>query len=229
MKIFYAIFLIIIVAAVFSLVRNYSQKNLVVFDGQNNQTDFSDQIEISGNSSSENDGHNFKPPMERSEERIAKKPFGIFVSPQNSPVQPERFQGYHTGTDFEIFPEEIDKEIKIKAVCSGKLLVKNYSKGYGGVAVEFCELNGNQITVIYGHLKLESIKLKINDNIKVGDVIGILGSNRSKETDGERKHLHLGFHKGSSIDLRGYVNSKSQLSDWIDPCSLDKSEKICYN
>ena len=33
--------------------------------------------------------------------RITKKPFGIFITTQNSPVQPERFSGYHTGVDVE--------------------------------------------------------------------------------------------------------------------------------
>src|SRR5947209_4518700 len=33
--------------------------------------------------------------------RVTKKPFGIYVNPANSPVQPERFSGYHTGADAE--------------------------------------------------------------------------------------------------------------------------------
>src|SRR5579863_6635904 len=33
--------------------------------------------------------------------RVTKKPFGIYVTPQNSPVQPEKFTGFHTGIDFE--------------------------------------------------------------------------------------------------------------------------------
>lgn len=40
-------------------------------------------------------------PIAEFEKRITKKPFGIYITPQNSPVQPERFTGYHTGVDVE--------------------------------------------------------------------------------------------------------------------------------
>jgi hypothetical protein len=38
----------------------------------------------------------FVAPLDRASGRVTKKPFGIFVTPQNSPVQPERFRGFHT-------------------------------------------------------------------------------------------------------------------------------------
>jgi murein DD-endopeptidase MepM/ murein hydrolase activator NlpD len=219
MKKIYLIFLIIVVAVIFYLVRSYSQKNLVTISTQKVQTDFFDnQVEVLAEDMPKNDGQNFSSPIDRTKERVTKKPFGIFVTPQNSPVKPERFRGYHTGTDFEIFPEEMDREIELKAICSGKLLMKNYANGYGGIMIESCELDGKPITVIYGHLKLDSIKAKLGDSINAGDIIGILGADKSVETNGERKHLHLGLHKGGNFDIRGYVNSKKQLSDWIDPC-----------
>jgi hypothetical protein len=34
-------------------------------------------------------------------QRVTKKPFGLYVDPDNSPVQPEMFTGYHTGADAE--------------------------------------------------------------------------------------------------------------------------------
>lgn len=160
----------------------------------------------------------FQAPLSRVLERVTKKPFGIYITPQTSPVQPEKFQGYHTGTDFEIFPEELKADVPVKAVCSGKLVMKKYVSGYGGVMVESCELNKNPITVIYGHLKLASISKSTGENIIAGETLGILGANKSIETDGERKHLHLGFHKGAAINILGYVQSKSALSDWLDPC-----------
>lgn len=159
----------------------------------------------------------FQPPLERAGERVTKKKFGMYITPQNSPVQPERFQGYHTGVDFEIFPEELNAEVQVHAVCSGELKLKKYASGYGGVAVQACELDKDPITVIYGHLKLSSIAADVGININVGEVIGILGANKSAETDGERKHLHLGFHKGTAIDIRGYVSSEAELANWIDP------------
>ncbi|MCX6763259.1 MAG: M23 family metallopeptidase, partial [Candidatus Moranbacteria bacterium] len=136
----------------------------------------------------------FSAPLANAGKRITKKPFGIFITPKNSPVQPEKFQGYHTGTDFEIFLEELNMEVPVSAVCSGKLALKKYASDYGGVVVESCDLNNQPVTVIYGHLKLASITSNIGNNLNAGDKLGILGADKSAETGGERKHLHLGIH-----------------------------------
>ena len=162
---------------------------------------------------------NFQSPMTRVAERVTKKPFGIYITPKTSPVQPEKFQGYHAGTDFEIFSEELSIDVPVQAVCNGKLALKEYASGYGGVAVESCDLNNQPITVIYGHLNLASVNAKAGNNLNAGDFLGNLGKAYSIQTNGERKHLHLGFHKGSAINILGYVSSQNQLSDWIDPCT----------
>ena len=154
--------------------------------------------------------------------RVTKKPFGIKISPKNSPVNPEKFTGYHTGTDFETFPEEQDSDVQIHAICDGPLLLKKYSTGYGGVAVQKCVVENSDITVIYGHLKLDSITSKTRDNLIAGEQIGVLGKGYSTETDGERKHLHLGIHKGTAINILGYVQTESQLDNWIDAMTLLK-------
>jgi hypothetical protein len=162
----------------------------------------------------------FLAPISRPSQRVTKKFFGTYVTPQNSPVQPERFTGYHTGVDYETFAEEQNLEVDISAICNGKLLRKAYGTGYGGYAVQACTLNGQAITIVYGHLKLASIIPNVAEELKAGDKIGILGAAYSTETDGERKHLHLGIHKGAQINIAGYVSSKSQLSAWIDPLSV---------
>ena len=164
------------------------------------------------------------PLLTRSGERVTKKPFGIFITPQTSPIQPERFRGYHTGADFEIFPEELNADVVVHAVCTGPLSVRKSVSGYGGVAVQSCQLNGEAITVIYGHLRLSSIEQSVGDIVNHGDELGILGKGYSVETAGERRHLHLGFHKGADVNIRGYVNTQAELSGWIDPCQY-----VCYD
>lgn len=159
-----------------------------------------------------------QPPLDKASQRVTKKKFGTYVTPKNSPVQPERFMGYHTGVDFEILPDEKTQDVTVHAVCSGTLVLKEYASGYGGVATQSCSLNGESITVIYGHLRLSSIALNDGDSIETGEKLGVLGTGYSSETDGERKHLHLAFHKGTATNILGYVSSKDQLSDWIDPC-----------
>lgn len=164
----------------------------------------------------------FVAPLGRAGERVTKKPFGIYITPANSPVQPERFTGYHTGTDFEIFPEELNIPVSVRAICDGTLKLKETASGYGGVAIQSCILNGAPVTVIYGHLKLASVAPNTGDHLSVGETVAVLGADKSTETDGERKHLHLGIHRGSDTNIKGYVAGQTELSGWADPC-----EQVC--
>lgn len=157
-------------------------------------------------------------PLNQAGKRVTKKPFGIYITPQNSPVQPEKFRGYHTGTDYEIFPGEESAEAPVRAVCDGKLKIKRFVSGYGGVAIQDCQIESENVTVLYGHLSLSSINYNTGNEIQETEVIGNLGDPAKGETNGERRHLHLGIHKGSAIDYRGYVNSQNELTNWIDPC-----------
>lgn len=161
-------------------------------------------------------------PINNAFSRVTKKPFGIYVTPQNSPIRPEKFKGYHTGTDFETFDTEQNADVPIFAICDGKLLMKKYATGYGGVAVETCAVDNSPVTIIYGHLRLSSIAPKTGDNIKAGNKIAVLGTGFSSETDGECKHLHLGIHKGTNVNILGYVQNKSDLSGWLDPLTVLK-------
>lgn len=161
-------------------------------------------------------------PIREALSRVTKKTFGLYVTPKNSPVSPERFTGYHTGVDFETTSQEQDIDVPIYAICTGPLILKKTAAGYGGVAVQSCEINKEPITVIYGHLRLSSISASSNSLLSAGQAIGVLGKGYSSETDGERKHLHLGIHKGAVVSLLGYVPDKSQLSQWLDFLSLMK-------
>jgi murein DD-endopeptidase MepM/ murein hydrolase activator NlpD len=159
-------------------------------------------------------------PISNAEKRITKKPFGIKIDSENSPVQPEKFSGYHTGVDFETFPEEENLEIDILAICTGPLVAKNQINGYGGTVVQQCEINNEPTTVIYGHLKLKSVSKNVGENLNRGQKIGLLGQGFSLETDGERKHLHLGIHRGKDINFLGYIENSKDLVNWIDYQSL---------
>jgi murein DD-endopeptidase MepM/ murein hydrolase activator NlpD len=149
--------------------------------------------------------------------RITKKNFGIYITPKTSPVQPERFTGYHTGVDFETFPDEQSVDVPIYAACAGPLLLKEWASGYGGVMVQACTVAGQAVTVIYGHLRLSSIAAAKGQQIAAGTQVAVLGRAFSQETDGERRHLHFGIHKGSGVNILGYVQSKADLSGWLDP------------
>lgn len=225
-KIIYLILALGVIAGAswFLLEKKNSKNNeqpLGVMENSNLKTEIVNNNEIVSTQNPEPrpvvDKKNFQSPLNRANERVSKKPFGIFITPADSPVIPEKFNGYHTGTDFEIFPEELDTEVIVTAVCSGKLLMKRNATGYGGVVVQSCNLEGEPITVVYGHLKLESIKVAVGDDIGAGEALGVLGRAYSAEASGERKHLHLGMHKGPEINILGYVSAESALSSWLDP------------
>ncbi len=157
----------------------------------------------------------FAQPVDKSDQRVTKKPFGIFVTPTDSPVQPEHFTGFHTGTDFEILPGEETIDVPFYAICEGMLLQKRTATGYGGVVVQACKIDNQDVTVVYGHIKLRSVTKNYGDILKQGEKIGFLGQPPT-ETSGERKHLHLGIHKGIGMDIRGYVQVQAELTNWLD-------------
>lgn len=163
-----------------------------------------------------NDKTSLRQPIDRVNERVTKKPFGIKVSPQNSPVSPERFTGYHNAVDYEAFEEEKDIEVPVFVVCGGKILQIRTASGYGGFIVQECEIENQKVTVNYGHVDIGSAKFSVGQYAAPGVHLANLGQGFSSETDGERKHLHLGIHKGSSVDIRGYINNDLELVDWID-------------
>ena len=156
-------------------------------------------------------------PVEQFRERITKKPFGIFVSPQNSPVQPERFTGYHTGVDVEF--DDRAEEIPIRAIAEGEVILSERAAGYGGVLVIRHTIEKRTVLALYGHLDPATLP-RTGKRVGAGDTIGILGKDKTEETDGERKHLHFAVLRGETVDRRGYVPTKAELSGWRDPLEL---------
>jgi len=159
-------------------------------------------------------------PVADFEARITKKPFGIYVTPQDSPVQPEHFTGYHTGADSEY--GDVDGDVPVRAITDGEVVVSRTAQGYGGVMVIRHKTDGKTFLALYGHLKPSSM-LKVNTNVATGDQIGILGKGFTSETDGERKHLHFAIINGTTPTIRGYVQTKAELSGWEDPVEFLKS------
>lgn len=161
-------------------------------------------------------------PMTNALQRVTKKTFGLEVHPHTSPVPNDRFSGFHVGVDFEVTPEEEQIDVPVSAICDGPLFHKQFARGYGGYALQNCRLDGERVTVLYGHMDLESVRATGTIPIARGETIGVLGEGYSKETDGVRKHLHLGIHRGSTIDIRGYVQATSEVNNWLDALPLLK-------
>ncbi len=175
------------------------------------KVDFGEKIVIEEEKEIKNTERIFEP-VNGFKTRIIKKPFGIFVTPKNSPIQPEKFIGYHTGVDVEFADEE--GEIEIRSICAGEVVLKRWVSGYGGTVVIKCQKNGVDYYLLYGHLKSDSITIK--NKIENGEKLGILGEGGTVETDYERKHLHFSI-RINSMDLRGYVQNQNELNNWINP------------
>lgn len=149
--------------------------------------------------------------------RITKKPFGIYIIPAASPVQSEKFTGYHTGADAEMTPAEQTADVPVYAIAQGTVMLAGHVTGYGGAIVIRHVVEKETVTALYGHLRIGSFTVSKGNTVKKGERIGLRGTGYSSETDGERKHLHFGVIKGTAIIYRGYVRSKSELSSWRDP------------
>ncbi len=156
-------------------------------------------------------------PVAEFRQRLTKKPFGIQITPATSPVQPERFSGWHTGVDIEY--EDAAGDVVVKAVTNGNVVQARTASGYGGVVAVQHEINGQEVVAIYGHLDPRSLP-SVGQVLTAGDPVGILGDGGTAETDGERKHLHFALLRGTSVDLRGYVPNESELGGWINPAVI---------
>ena len=156
-------------------------------------------------------------PVDQFKKRLYKKPFGKYITSQNSPVQPERFAGFHTGVDIEY--EDITTDVPVYAIADGKVVLSRTVSGYGGVFMIEIQLNGATHTVLYGHIRPSSLP-KVGLKAKKSDQLAVLGTGYSLETDGERRHLHFAVLSNHRLDLRGYVQTKSELTGWIDPATL---------
>jgi len=188
-----------------------------VFSKEKNTTTSSPSPSLIASSSPTENPNGLVEPIVQFKQRITKKPFGIYITPQNSPVQPERFSGYHTGADVEY--EDVTADVPVYAIADGKVVYSQYVSGYGGVFMIEIQLNGAAHTILYGHIRPSSLP-KVGAVVSKSEQLAVLGTGYSTETDNERRHLHFGVLSNNRIDVKGYVQSESQLSGWIDPVSL---------
>ncbi len=148
--------------------------------------------------------------------------FGLHVTPdpEDNPINPpERFEGYHVATDFEVGTDELNTAVKVYAICTGEVVYSGFTSGYGGLVVQRCTFGKEEVTVNYGHLSLENLPGH-GVVLQSGGEIAELAPARSYQSDGNRKHLHLGIHRGTAIDMRGYVQTEADVATFIDPLSV---------
>lgn len=156
-------------------------------------------------------------PVAEFKARITKKRFGDYITPATSPVQPERFSGFHTGVDVEY--QDVTTDVPVSAISDGEVVYSQFVSGYGGVVILRHTIGGTPRLVLYGHLRPSTLPV-VGSTVTRGQIIGQLGTGFTTETDNERKHLHFAIIAGTTLNLRGYATSESALKDWIDPLTL---------
>ena len=167
-------------------------------------------------------------PLENASNRATPLSFGLYVTPNpnENPIEPpERFSGYHAAVDYEVSAGEVEGDVPVYAICPGKVIFSGYADGYGGLLVHRCKISGENVTVIYGHLALEGIAEE-GTRVRAGQTIGALAADRSYGSGENRKHLHLGIHKGKKLVIRGYVPTEEDLKSYIDPATVLPSLSI---
>ena len=146
-------------------------------------------------------------PVDGYQNSRTKKVYGQFIK--------DRFSGYHTGDDVEVVAN--NDQVQAKAIASGKIVYKRWTSGYGGLLAIRHQIGDTELLALYGHLRLSSINKQINDQVTAGELLGVLGSPNSYDTDYERKHLHFALYKLSDINVSGYVSNTDKLVNWVNP------------
>lgn len=163
-------------------------------------------------------------PMDKYYERQTVKGFGQYIDNnfykgKENLFPYNRFYGYHSGIDLEIFPEGITEKVPVYAISSGTVTFIGTLSGYGGVILE--KLDNENASALYGHVKIQNLSFKVGDRIDIGNgpvILTYLGDQFSAETSKERKHLHFGIHKGIDLYFKGHESSLAQVeAKWFDP------------
>lgn len=169
------------------------------------------------------------PPMDNFSARIALNNFG------NEPSKVELskdqytdlickngkyYPGFHTAVDLEVTPEERNKPLSVYSIADGTIRQAGAVNGYGGLVVVEYKINEKTYTAYYGHVDLKTVTLKAGAKLKAGQKIAELAPACSAANGNTRKHLHFGLRKGSNVVVSGYITSKNDLNNWVDPRTI---------
>lgn len=150
--------------------------------------------------------------------RVTFRWFGKLVSAgEVAPDCGQSFSGYHNADDLEVTSTEKQQPVPVYAIANGRIRQISNVNGYGGLLIMEANLEGQPVTLNYGHIDINSASVRVGDTISAGQQLALLGQGCSAQTDGERKHLHFAIHKSTEIDVRGYLPTQVALNSWINP------------
>lgn len=171
-------------------------KGLAFGTEQNHHTTNSDIVDTTSSNGRKSDNYamsSYSFPLKRDEFMLLTSPFGMRTDPMDSSKQQ-----MHKGIDIQTKLDDV-----LATENQGKVVAVNqnaHTASGKSVTLEYQRENGDKCQISYLHLS--SINVKIGDEVKAGQKIGISG-NTGTRTTGE--HLHFGVKQiaadGTSRDI----------------------------
>ena len=154
-------------------------------------------------------------PVKRDEFLFITSPFGMRQDPMDKSKQQ-----MHKGIDIRAKRDDI-----LATENSGKVVSVNHNANTGGgksVTVEYVRADGSKVQTTYMHL--DSIAVKVGDEVKAGQKLGVSG-NTGTRTTGE--HLHFGVKNISADGKARDVDPASYLAEIAQKGNL--KQQALYN
>lgn len=129
---------------------------------------------------------------------------GYLTSPFGHRTKP--YTGFHQGIDIALQP---NTNVPILASASGVVIRVGSLGTYGNIVIIRHLINNKYMETLYAHLANGSIKVEVNQIVKQGEQIAIMG-NTGQSTG---PHLHFEIHDGrwmtdqpNAVDPRKYID-----------------------
>ena len=164
-------------------------------------------------SQTSNDKYSF--PVKRDEFLFVTSPFGMRQDPMDKSKQQ-----MHKGIDIRAKHDDV-----LATENGGKVVAVNHNANTGGgksVTVEYARSDGSKVQTTYMHL--DSIAVKVGDEVKAGQKLGVSG-NTGTRTTGE--HLHFGVKNISADGKIRNVDPASYLAEIAQKGNL--KQQALYN
>ena len=150
---------------------------------------------------SQNSTDKYSLPVKRDEFLFVTSPFGMRQDPMD-----KNKQQMHKGIDIRTKHDDV-----LATENGGKVVAVNHNTNTGGgksVTVEYARADGSKVQNTYMHL--DCITVKVGDEVKVGQKLGVSG-NTGTRTTGE--HLHFGVKNISADGKARDVDPASYLAE----------------
>ena len=154
-------------------------------------------------------------PVKRDDFLFITSPFGMRQDPMDKSKQQ-----MHKGIDIRARKDDV-----LATENGGKVVAVNHSTNTGGgksVTVEYARTDGSKVQTTYMHL--DSIVVKVGDEVKAGQKLGVSG-NTGTRTTGE--HLHFGVKTISADGKTRDVDPASYLAEIAQKGNL--KQQALYN